>query len=41
MSTSTIVKTREGLMLEICIEYVMKLCERGMSSVGRLCYGEQ
>ena len=35
MSTLTIVKTREGLMLENCIEYVMKFCESDICSVGR------
>ena len=40
MRTATIVKKGKGLLLKLCIEYVMKLCESGMRSVGRLCYGE-
>ena len=40
MRTATIVTRREDLLLKLCIEYVMKLCESGMCSVGHLCYGE-
>ena len=40
MSTLTIGKRREDLMLIMCIEYVLKMCESGMYSVGRSRYGE-
>ena len=40
MRTATIVTRREELLLKLCIEYIMKLCECGMCSVGRVCYGK-